>query len=750
MTRPAAKKSKDTQVTPVQSSNVDVQEKEKAATGENPLAAFRQMVSKRRKRGGVEPSSTEAQKEQKERKPRASSNRASRSEQRNVEQRRDSQASSSVQRPDDGTVLVREFHPDIVPGGGYIQRRVSRDRIPLGAEILSEKNEPRLRRSESQPSHSESNQVAGGFPTGGILDAGRRLMSEGRLKNQERNNEVTKPVQQETKETKASKPTQLAQPATTGPTQSALSNPVSPAGLGSSFLSGLPTRSATPVTNSAAKQALHAAFGGASSSKPPSLGGESQAGAMAKPAQTPSRKPGMILDGRIIDTDESKEQAHFTSFHALPSPHKLLNLYEVEIQTENKRKVHGHLLLWPEGKLPIAARVNDNDPRPQVLAEEGVRGLGVEERLKDLQRWSMREWWDAFREKEQQPLAAWSGTRVVRDTHQLALLHDPGYQVFRLYQARHHELTGSFPMLMVNEGKLSFAFVNLDGLEERERITTERMKQILGNTAPGTLPSLLFSAPPFHLDGEALDLQQPENFALLRDQLEYLFQYPTLELPDPLGGTGSIRIMLGLWEMSQDNALATQMRRDAVQERCLTLRASAGYLSDIVRRELWRHKEKPARLWSGYTPKQVADAIRDNLYVDFHNMQGFQPKNQGEYQYHPESGEFQIVLRRRRCNHTLLLQGKQKRKGMLGVLSLYGDQKRDGLDPLADYSTLLNDQQWDALCPGLQWQNGWMMAPGEESRSMWADRAQRPVAPVVRHMPPWHRGVALGMYLLDS
>lgn len=457
------------------------------------------------------------------------------------------------------------------------------------------------------------------------------------------------------------------------------------------------------------------------------------------------------MDGKWIEYGASNESAvEVENIESLDSPHKNLKLFELTLSTEKKRKIQAHLLMWPEGKFNVAARVNDNDPRPQVLAEEGIRGLGMEERLADLQRWSMREWWDAFLDKEQQPVAASSGSRVVRATDQVAFLHDPGYQVYRLYQARRHELEGNYPLLMVRDGEVSFDFVDLSGVDERERITPARMKEILGKAAGSELPDLTFSAAPFHLNGKAVDLKEPEQFALLRDQMENIFQFPVLELPDPLGGTGSIRFHLGLWEMSQDTEEARKLRDTAIQEECISFQASAGFISEIVRRELWRKKDQPARLWAGYTPKQIADSIRDNLYEDFHNMQGFQPKTPGDYQYKPESGEFQIVLRRKRCNHTLLLQGKQKRTKTLGLLSIYGDNKRDGLDPLVDYSSLLTNEVWNSIVDGLSWKQGWMMAPGDESRCLWSDSRQRPMAPVVRHMPPWHQGVALGLFLLDK
>ncbi|TNE43647.1 MAG: hypothetical protein EP343_33055 [Deltaproteobacteria bacterium] len=493
--------------------------------------------------------------------------------------------------------------------------------------------------------------------------------------------------------------------------------------------------------SSAAKQALHAAFGGAPAQETPA----------AKPTSGTQSRGGIMVDGKWIEHGAKSESSVDVEHIApLDSPHKHLQLFELTLVTEKKRKVQAHLMLWPEGKLDLAARINDNDPRPQVLAEEGIRGLGMEERLADLQRWSMREWWDAFLEKNQQPIAASAGSRVVRSTDQVAFLHDPGYLVYRLYQAKNHILEGEYPMLMIKDGELSFSFLDLTGVDERERITPIRMQEILGDAALPSLPDLTFSAAPFHLDGEPLNLKDPERFTLLRDQMENIFQFPVLELPDPLGGTGSIRLHLGLWEMSQNSEKGRELRDTAIQEQCISFQASAGFISEIVRRELWRKKDQPARLWAGYTPKQISDSIRDNLYEDFHNMQGFQPKTPGDYQYNPETGEFQIVLRRKRCNHTLLMQGKQKRTKMLALLSIYGDNKRDGLDPLEDYSTLLTHDVWESLASGLSWNNGWMMAPAEESRCLWSDSLQRPMAPVVRHMPPWQQGVALGLFLMNK
>lgn len=702
-----------------------------------------------------------------------------------------------------GMVRVRQFHPDVVPGGGYIERVVPKHQIPLGAEIITSSapstttpatDDTRKKRDTDKDNSSTDSSL---LPTGGILAAGRRLISEGRLSIRKDSQETTptSPANPTTSTEQVPAPDAKTSPSNTTPNVSM--GTVAPVkGVGSSFLEGLPTRPTTPLTASAAKQALQSVFGGPSTETTPTTQSQTtpkitptatpvapspspvSTAASPSPSASPSSssspspsasvvggvvsgggspatsrgRGGMILDGRVVENEgTTQEQAvKILSVTPLPSAHKHLQIYELQIQTEKNRSLQAHLFLWPEGKFSIQARINDNDPRPQVLAEEGIRGLGMEDRLEELQRWSVREWWDHFTEKGQQPMAAWSGTQVIRLTQQVAFVHDPAYQVFRLYQARKHTLAGNFPLLRIHNGRLSFAYASLDGVDEKERITPARMQDILKLPAGEELPSLIHSAIPFYWNNEPVALRSAEHFALFRDQLEYFFQFPILRFPDPLGGTGSIRLHLGLWEMSQNTEMAAQMRNDAIQERMVTFRASAGYISDLVRRELWRKKEQPARLWGGYTPKHVLDTIRDDLYEDFRNMQGFQPKNPGDFQYNPENGEFQIVLRRRRCNHTLLLQGKQKKTPMLGVITMYGNQKREGLDPLVDYTTLLHDPQWQDIAAGIQWNHGWMMAPAEESRCLWAEHTHRPVAPVVRHMPPWHRGIALGLFLLDQ
>jgi hypothetical protein len=199
--------------------------------------------------------------------------------------------------------------------------------------------------------------------------------------------------------------------------------------------------------------------------------------------------------------------------------------------------------------------------------------------------------------------------------------------------------------------------------------------------------------------------------------------------------------------MSQGDANARQLRIDAANHQAILLRASAGYLSDLVRRELWRMKEQPAKTWQGYTPKEVAEAIRIALRENHYNMQGFLPKKPGDYRYDPETGEFRIVLRHRYTTHTMLLKGQKADKAWLGLIVPYS-RPREGMDLFNDYAAWIADPTWEALSSGVHWEEGWLLATEDESRCLWEGQDGSPLAPAMRIMPEWHRGNAQGIFLL--
>jgi hypothetical protein len=761
----------------------------------------------------------------------------------------------------EGLVRVRIFHPDVQPGGGYIETKVPRGQIPTGAIVVTSALDTDAETPNALPKNRKTSDLLGdGLPSGGIIEAGRRLMAEGRFSYKSATTpDAQSPQTQAAQTSVATDTTQDIAPAQTSvatdttqdiasaqtpvatdtaqdiasaqtpvatdtaqdiapaqtsvatgtaqdiasaqtpvatdtaqdiaPAQTSVATgtpPVRPPGLGNGFLTGLPganTAAYRQPTLDAAKQALQSAFADpssrpsadkspsppvlpsispspstpamATSSSPAGFSGSLQTLAKTAQASGMTGKGSMILDGRLIETarvTNAQRATHFTQFRLVPKNHEDLSIYEVMIEDRRGKTLDAHLMLWSEGHFEISARINDSDPRPMILAEEGIRGLGIEQREADIQRWSMREWWNIFRDSGHHPLASWSGSRIVRDTHQVAFIYEADYDVYRLYQAARNPLAGTYPLLMLRDGRVSFAEVSLDGVEEKERVSSQRMRAILGSHIPDAepLPTCIFSAIPLWQDATPIDLSEQHSLELLRDQLEYLFQFPTLELPDPLGGTGSIKLLLGLWEMSDNDPHAEQLRSDASMQKSISLRASAGYISDIVRRELWRMKGQPANLWPGYTPKQIAESIRVALREDHYNMQGFQPKKPGDYHYDLESGIFQIVLRRRYCTHTIFLQGQQQSESTLGILTIYGHLTRDGLDPLVDYSALLQDPAWQEIDPKLAWHNAWLLAPTRENRFLWADISGQPITPVVRHMPEWHRGIPMGLFLLTT
>jgi hypothetical protein len=451
-------------------------------------------------------------------------------------------------------------------------------------------------------------------------------------------------------------------------------------------------------------------------------------------------------------SNQENEAPTLQRIRPMPSPHVALKVYELQIKPPNQSPVDAHIMLWEEAAFSVLGRVNDSDPRPRVWAEEGIRGLGMEARERDLQRWSIREWWEQLEQKEFTPYAAFAGSRVIRDSLQVAFVRDPQYDIYRLYQPAGLELSGEYPMLFWNQGMLSFAAVSLDGVNEKERFTPERMEEIFAGSGVELPFDLAYTALPSMMQQQPVPLYEEQYLAQFRDQLEHLFRFPQLELPDPLGGTGSIKLHLGLWEMSQESQASSSLRYAAAKGKAITLQASAGYLSDLVRRELWRMKGKPAQMWGGYTPKEVAESIRVALREDHYNMQGFQPKKPGDYTYDPETGAFHIVLKRKQSTHTMMLRGATKHGSpLLGALTIYNSNREsDGFNSLEEYSQCLQDPQWESLWDGLQWQDAWLTAPAKESRCAWADSTGLPIAPAVRNMPEWHRGVALGLFLVHE
>ncbi len=198
--------------------------------------------------------------------------------------------------------------------------------------------------------------------------------------------------------------------------------------------------------------------------------------------------------------------------------------------------------------------------------------------------------------------------------------------------------------------------------------------------------------------------------------------------------------------MSQDDAKARDLRVAAAQNKAILLQASAGYVSDLARRELWRMKEQPAKTWAGYNPQEVAEAIRVALRENHFNMQGFLPKKPGDYRYDAEQGEFRIVLRQRTTTHSLLMKGRIGQRNWLGWMIPYA-RTQEGMDFFNDYGALATDPRWGQILQGLTWQEAWLTAPEGESRCLWDGSDHRPYAPVMRHMPEWHRGVHQALFL---
>ncbi len=677
-------------------------------------------------------------------------------------------------KPRSNKVLVKVFHPDVVEGGGYIEMEVPRDAIPPGAILISDNldDEPPL--PPKKVKIAPENPLYGLPPEGGILAAGRRLKEQGKLpkiidasktpeKNRKEKDTDTKQPLEKEDSTSSLTPEKSPSPATP--------SPATPSGLGSSFLQGLPPAKKVSLASDAKKN-LANLFGDStptSSSTPkaplmapsaptPSLPTfSSPSSASYKSGSTlsekaPSTGEQIVIDGRLIETGKSAQQSDsvgITEVMEIPSSIERLRLYELKIAA-GKHTLDAHLFLWKEGDFRLLNRVNDSDPRPRVWAEEGVRGLGMEEREKELQRRSMRHWWDALLQKGERPVAAFAASRAVRDSEQIALVYDPEYRIYRLYQRADAPLVGEYPLIMFSQGRLDFAFVSFDGVAERERLVPERMSEILGKDLSQETVDAAFSAIPCLLDGEALELTSSRYLPLFKDQLEDLFQFPVLELPDPLGGKGVIRLLLGLWEMSQNDELAQTLQRDALEEKAITLKASAGYLSDLVRRELWRMKEKPANHWTGYTPKEISEAIRIALRENHYNMQGFHPKKAGDYRYDAEKGTFEIVLRRKKMTHSLLLKGKEDSETLLGHLTIYGERGKEGFDPFEDYASLLKGEHWKAFFPELIWSDAWLTAPLQESRCTWSNEKGIPMTPMLRYMPDWMRGVSQALFLIPK
>lgn len=460
----------------------------------------------------------------------------------------------------------------------------------------------------------------------------------------------------------------------------------------------------------------------------------------------------MMLDGRRIDLPGSETQdapPKVVAWRLLPSPKDELRIIELSIKPPKSPAFDAHLVLWEEGRFDLVSRINDADPRPRLWAEEGIRGLGFEERQKELQRWTLRDWWDGLQQKGLQPILAAAGNRVICDSEQAALIYEPEYQIYRLYQRGGGGLSGSSPVVFFSKGLLHHASLPFGAFDEKERITPDRLRTLFGAACPADLPSLVFSAIPLLRDGEALDFRQASALDLVRDQISLFFRFPVLELPHPLGSSGTIQIDLGLFEMSQDDPNAQNLRLQAITSQPLLLKASAGYLSDLIRRELWRMKERPAQTWAGYTPKQVAEAIRVALREDHYNMQGFLPKKPGDYRYDPETGDFRIVLRRKLSAHSLLLRGEALGRRYLGFFVPYIREGREGLDLLSEYGSFLRDPSFSQIAESLVWQDAWLTAPASESRAAWLSSAGLPFTPLLRQMPDWGRGFAHALFLLD-
>jgi len=697
-------------------------------------------------------------------------------------------------------VRVQIHHPDVVAGGGYIEDTILESQVRPGMKIISEEKGSSQRSQRPRREHRQDNYGnsysqppnVGAAPAGGIISAGR--LRQAKIKAKQDTQETPKPQQPKESTSAAPKaPEASQQPKTSAsttpeqkPTQApsigltANASEKAKSSVGSSFLQGLPTHK-KKTSDVQHRKAFDAVF--SSTPAPSKIGAKEPSNPLAstrpispppqapKPAVKPrtqvaSTKPApqrptpqrgttqprssVVINGRVVSAGaEQESDLQLTQLTHLNTPADTLKALSFTAKSpKGKHPVDAHVLLWKEGDLDIKTRVNDSDPRPKVWAEEGIRGLGISKRLEDLQRWSLREWWDNFAKKGQAPMAAAAMSRAVRDSDQVAFVQDPEYQIYRLFQSQGTPLSGTYPMVMFSDGKLSFSHLPLDGIKEKERITYQRMDEILGEHAPKGQITSAFTAVPFFEDGISLDLQEAESLLLLRDQLEYIFRFPVLELPDPMGGTGSIKVHLGLWEMSQKDANAAELRQKAIRGEAVTLQASSGVLSDLVRRELWRLGSEIAEKWTGYTPKQIQEAIRIALRENHSNMQGFQPKSPGDYCYSASTGAFDIVLHRKPTCHTLLLQGISRGESILGLVVLYGKEGREGLDFTHEYGDLLHNDLWQECWPGVVWVNGWLTAPAQEGRCMWAEQSQLPVSPIVKRMPDWHRGVAQGLFLL--
>ena len=630
--------------------------------------------------------------------------------------------------PTTGKVKIKVFHPDVDQGGGFVVQEVDANNVPPGAIIVS--GTPAPSKQERPPRQPRGNVLAGAPPAGGILAAGKRLREQGiSVKPSE-----TTPSSSPTADTEKVSVTATAPAAITE--QSATAEKKPPAGLGASFMQGLPGASSRP---NQARSALESAFSGLTSRKP-----------KPKPAATPVAKQHVVIDGRLIEApgQQAEEKMQLGGFRELQSPSLELGIFECQITKNKKNKLDVHLLLWPEGEFKLLNRVNDSDPRPRIWAEEGVRGLGMTEREKELQRWSLREWWDGLKEKGYAPVASFAANRAIRDFLQVAFMYEPDYDVYRMFQASELTLEGTYPMLLLRDGALTFAELALDGVGEKERITPQRMQELLGDHAKDGPIDAAFTVIPALQNSKPVDLSAEASLNLFRDQLEHMFRFPALKLPDPLGGTGMITVQLGLWEMSQPGAHA--LRADAIAQKPITLQASAGNISDLVRRELWRMKSQPAKQWGGYTPKQIMDAIRAALLEDHYNMQGFQPKKPGDYRYDEQKGLFEIVLRRYPMTHSMLLRGTHRGENVLGALVMYGKKGKEGFDPFEDYAYLLKELPWSKEIPGLEWTDAWLTAPAHEGRATWADIDGLPSTPVLRRMPDWHRGIAQALFLVED
>lgn len=716
-----------------------------------------------------------------------SSQRRGDSNRRDSQRRHDSRRQGDSDRRDHRSkkrspwVRIKVFHPDADAGGHYITQVVHENEIPPGAKVIGSAKGPEdvggYSNTERQPRSNQSAPFNQNFnedpwlkqpdlPGGGILDAGRRFLQRRKAEESQKEVVETQENTAETVETQAVAKTAENLPEKTTLAKEEKTEKKSEAdGLGSGFLSGLPVGMGTKSPQGA-MAALNSMFSTPGAKKEEAVA----ASATAPKAHDPrppvvSKKPllshpvtvsreTVVIDGRTIESPLSQKTDNpvlLTEVSALPVASDALRVFDLSLKTQGDKTLDGHLLLWPEGALEVRSQVNDNDPRPVIVAEEGILGMGHEQREKSVQRRSMREWWERLVKRGESPLAGFAGSRVVRDADQVAFVHDPDYNIYRLYQRGGVTLKGTHSFVYFVNGELKTADVCLDDVQEKERFTPERMKALFGSHFSAETPfSVAMTALSFFEQGQALDLAESSRLEGFRDQLNNLFRFPALELPNPIGGGGSIRVLLGLWEMSQDNEHARQLREAASRDEAVVLQASAGVLSDLVRRELWRTDGDAAREWAGYTPRQVAKAIRLALREDHHNMQGFTPKKPGDYRYNDENGEFQIVLRRHLATHTLLLRGVDAQgDSMLGALVVYGKLNQEGVNPLVEYGRLLLDNDWTGFQHGLRWLNGWLTAPRSESRCLWAIAENFPITPAVSSMPAWDRGVAQGLFLVQ-